>query len=202
MASHGWLVRPYLRALAIIFAYVLLFACGFDLVGMGWVLRMCVPNTFLGILAKYSVLSSPGLAVTLLTLQQGELMSTEAFWGLLHKNQLRPHTSRCSLKDSNVAITQVLRREAEIKGPSAPSVAVPVSLLPLGFVGMLNFQKHWPASLLPATFFSLPSFLCTPSQISGYSSQCPVRRPGQQSRFGWLVCLPLLMGSPREKPLP
>lgn len=68
MASHGWLVRTYLRALAIIFTYVLLFACGFDLVGMGWGLRMCVSNTFLGILAKYSVLLGPGLAVTLLSL--------------------------------------------------------------------------------------------------------------------------------------
>lgn len=190
MVSHGWLVRPYLRALAIIFAYVLLFACGFDLVGMGWSLRMCVPNTFLGILAKYSVLSSPGLAVTLLTLQQGELMSTEAFWWLLHKNQLRPHTSRCSLTDSSVAITQVLRREAEITGPSAPSVTVPVSLLSLGFVGMLNFEKHCPASLLPATFFSLLFFLCTHRKFRLYKSVSQCAGLGNRADLvGWFAFL-------------
>lgn len=71
MVSRGWLVRTYPRALAIIFAYVLLLACGFDLVGMGRGLRMCVSNTFPGILAKYSVWSSRGLAVTLLSLAAG-----------------------------------------------------------------------------------------------------------------------------------
>lgn len=48
MISRGWLVRTYPRALAIIFAYVLLLASGFDLVGMGQGLRMCVSNTFRG----------------------------------------------------------------------------------------------------------------------------------------------------------
>lgn len=186
------LLDPTSGPWAIIFAYVLLFACGFDLVGVGWSLRMCVPNTFLGILAKYSVLSSPGLAVTLLTLQQGELMSTEAFWWLLHKNQLRPHTSRCSLTDSSVAITQVLKKEAEITGPSAPSVTVPVSLLSLRFVVMLNFEKYCPASLLPATFFSLLFFLCTPSQrnLRLYKSVSQCAGLGNRADlFGWFVFL-------------
>lgn len=46
VGSHGWLVKTYLWALAIIFAYVLLLACVFDLVGMGWGLQIRVSITF------------------------------------------------------------------------------------------------------------------------------------------------------------
>lgn len=129
MGSHAWLVKTYLWALAIIFAYVLFLTSVFDRVGMVWGLWMCVANTFLGILTEYSVLSTPGLAIVLLSLAAGW---GDEHWGLpvtAAQNQLIPHISGRSLQDSSIDTTHILRGEAEIIGQSASSVTVPLSQL-------------------------------------------------------------------------
>lgn len=78
MGPHGWLVKTYLWALAIIFNCALFLACVFDLVGMGvgvsW--NMCLQHIPRGADATvwvFCVLWTPGL-------QQGEVMSSKALW--------------------------------------------------------------------------------------------------------------------------